>query len=258
VLDPDDGDAAAAGGAHHLDQLHDLRVGEAAGDLVQQQQPRPRRQRAGQLQALALQQAELAGEPVRLAPQAGPVEHRGGQGEAPLAARASALLGGDQHVLEHGHVLERPRHLPGPADAEPAADRRVQVGHGQPIEADLAGVRGQLAGDDPEQAGLAGAVGPDDADRVAGADLQRQRVGDRDLAEALGDPVELEQAAGGRHRLVGVRSPPIGTSGFRLLSTTTISNGNCLPFFHCTPSGFWMATPGTGPLVKSSGPEIPS
>ena len=44
-----------------LDQLLRLVLGEAAGDLVEQQQLRPRRQRARQLEPLAVEQRQAAG-----------------------------------------------------------------------------------------------------------------------------------------------------------------------------------------------------
>ena len=49
---------------HEAHELVDLRLGEPAGHLVQQQHPRPGGQGAGQLQALALQQGQAAGHPV--------------------------------------------------------------------------------------------------------------------------------------------------------------------------------------------------
>ena len=43
----------------------------------------------------------------------------------------------------------------------------------------------------------------------------------------------------------------------RLLSTTTISHGNVVPFLHWTPTGRIIPIPGCGPLAKSSGPQMP-
>ena len=169
VLDPDHRDALGVHPADDLHQLRDFRVGQAAGHLVEQQQLRPRRERAGEFQPLALQQAEPLGGQVRLAGHAGPLERLGGRRVAGPPPQPGALLGGDQHVLEHGHVRKRPRYLVGAADAEPAPGRRVQPGDRAPGEGDVPGPRGQVTGDEAEQAGLAGSVRPHDPNRVPGA-----------------------------------------------------------------------------------------
>ena len=57
VLDPDDGDAACVDGADGRDQRPAFALGQPAGDLVEQQQLRFGRQRAGEFQPLALQAA---------------------------------------------------------------------------------------------------------------------------------------------------------------------------------------------------------
>ena len=63
------------------------------------------------------------------------------------------------------------------------------------VEGDLTGVRSQIAGDEAEQAGLASAVRPHDPDDVAGPTLERELLGDDDLAEPFRHLVELEQRA---------------------------------------------------------------
>ena len=68
VLDPDHRRAARPGPPATIStSCGDLRVGQAAGDLVEQQQARPRREGAGQLQALALRAGRAAGGPVGVA-----------------------------------------------------------------------------------------------------------------------------------------------------------------------------------------------
>jgi hypothetical protein len=101
------------------------------------------------------------------------------------ACTAAALLRRDQQVLEHGHVAERPRHLVGAADAQPAPRGGIQPGHRAPGEADLARAGGEVAGDEAEQAGLAGAVRPHDPDHVPGRHAERQVLRDDDAAEPL-------------------------------------------------------------------------
>jgi hypothetical protein len=67
MLDPDDGDALRAHHPQRRDQILALCLGETAGDLVQQQQGRAGRQRAGQFQAFALQQRQAAGQRIGFA-----------------------------------------------------------------------------------------------------------------------------------------------------------------------------------------------
>ena len=76
---------------------------------------------------------------------------------------------------KHRHAAERPRDLVRAADAEPAAAARPQPGDVVAVEADGAGVGRERAGEDVEQGRLAGAVGADDADRLAGADARSRR-----------------------------------------------------------------------------------
>ena len=90
VLDPDDRHALGVDRLDGGDQLVDLALGEAAGDLVEQQHPRLRGQGPGQLQALALEQGE-ARRPVTLAlrEHAGALERLDGRrlATAPAAPR---------------------------------------------------------------------------------------------------------------------------------------------------------------------------
>ena len=75
VLDPDDRDAAAANIPDQIDQRHAFVLGQAAGDLVEEQHARLRGERARQLEPLAVEQRERAGEAVGLVGEAAVVEH---------------------------------------------------------------------------------------------------------------------------------------------------------------------------------------
>jgi hypothetical protein len=200
VLDPDHRDTLGVDAADDVDQDGDLGVGQAAGHLVQQQQPWPGGERAGDFQPLAGQQPETAGGQVGLGRHAGALQRARRGRVAGLAAQAAALLGGDEDVLEHGHVGERPRHLVGPPDAETAACGRVEPGDVTAGEADAAGARGKVARDEAEQAGLASAVRPHDPDRVPGADREAEVFRDDDTAEPLRHVVELEEWAAHANR----------------------------------------------------------
>src|SRR5437764_5637261 len=84
--------------------------------------------------------------------------------------------------------------------------------------------------------------------------------GHHHAAVLRGDAVQLEQHVHGHYVLVGLRSALTFTFGFSVLSTTLISKGNLLPEVacHCTPTTGVATTPGAGPLVKLSRPDMPS
>src|SRR5262249_13802021 len=102
-------------------------------------------------------------------------------------------------VLEHGHAVERLRNLKRAADAEAAAAFRRQMGDIDARKDDAPGVGRNRAAGDTEQRGLAGAVRPDDAERLALGDREVERARDHHGAEALGDFFEGED---GRHAMV--------------------------------------------------------
>ena len=66
MLDPDDRDAGRADVLDQRDQRAAFVLGQAAGDLVEQQHARAGGERAGQLQPLAVEQREAAGAAVGL------------------------------------------------------------------------------------------------------------------------------------------------------------------------------------------------
>lgn len=198
-----------------------------------------------------------------------------------------------EDVLENGHGLEGAWYLVGAPDTEAAALGGAQLVDGLAAEEDMASVGCHISRDDAEQSRLARAIGPDYAQCAAGLECQGDAIGHHDLAESLADVVQLDQHATfvgpsalsirtlnersgprppvhARERLrwrwgqglVGDRTPVSGTDGLRVLSTTYIAYGKSvnlpgLPRFHCTPTGFMIATPGAGPLAKSSDPDIP-
>ena len=75
VLDPHDGGAARVDRADGPDQRVGFMLGQAAGDLVEQQQLGIERQRAGELEALALQQGQRPGRHVGAADELGQLQH---------------------------------------------------------------------------------------------------------------------------------------------------------------------------------------
>src|SRR2546421_1007203 len=222
VLHPDDGHRALPHLIDDLEELGHFRVGQAAGDLIKQEDAWLGRQPAGELEAFPLQQAEAAGRTVRVLRQPRLLEDPCRGGVTLRSGKLATAIGRNQQVLEDGHVLERTWHLVGPRDPHATPRCGVELKDGAPIDADVTRVGLQVAGDHREQGGLPGTVRPHDADRLPGLEAERQAVGDRDPAEPLTDVRQLEKGRLRRHGLVGTRSPFTGTFLFALLSTTTM------------------------------------
>ena len=119
-----------------LAELVDLLVAQAAGRLVEHQQPRPLAERAGELDPLERAVRQPAGGPVGDVGQAEPLEHLVGllaQPRAPRArspgsderrgeeAGAAAVVRADHHVVEHRQRVEQRQVLEGARDARAPA-----------------------------------------------------------------------------------------------------------------------------------------
>src|SRR5262249_41925228 len=102
-----------------------------------------------------------------------------------------------QHdVVQQGLALEQGDDLVGAGETEmrPTAARHAHELAAE--QADGAGVGAQLAGDQVEERGLAGAVGADDQPPLAGLDAHVHVTGDAQPAERLLQAAELERAHG--------------------------------------------------------------
>src|SRR5206468_1577514 len=102
--------------------------------------------------------------------------------------------------------------------------------------------RPEAAGQQVEDGCLAGAVRPDDAERLAGLKAQRDAVHGLHRAEGLGDVTKLDQR---RHRArgqpiyrygIGMSLPFFFSPGTRLLLTTWSSYLYLEPLRHCAPA----------------------
>src|SRR3990167_5163266 len=161
VLDEEDGGAPPADLPHERERLADLRGRQARQDLVQEDEPGPRGQRARELEELALMQVQrrrqrrgAVGEPDEVEPTAGlPL------GLATVEGRA-AEHAGEGDVIENRQARERPRDLIRASDAEPGDAMAGLVGEVPPVEEDAARVGTVIAADDVDERRLAGAVGP--------------------------------------------------------------------------------------------------
>src|SRR3989442_5830856 len=220
VLHPDDRYAPLPDLLDDLDQLSHFGIRQPAGDLIEQEDAWLGREPARELEPFALQQAEPTRRTIRVFRQSGLIQDPSRNGVALDSGELASAVSAHQQVLEDGHVLEGPRHLVGPRDPHAAPRGWIEPEDRPAVDADVAGVRIQVAGDHREERALPSAVRPHDPHRLPCREAQRQAVGDRDAAEPLADAGQLEKGGLRRHGLVGTRSPLTGTFLFALLSTT--------------------------------------
>src|SRR5579883_171865 len=226
VLDQQDGHAATL--QRRNQRLHFGRLGRihAGGRLVEQQQPRPERQRAGDLDPPPVGVGKTIGgmiEPRRQA-LAEQIENlarfglqrlllfldrgRANQGENEFGERpddgqarlhrAQPRMRAEQHVVLDAEIGEDAAVLERAGEAERRDRFRRQALDRAPGETDLAAVQPFEAADHVERRRLAGAVRPDQADKLALADRKVERLDRDDAAEPAREPANVEQR---RHRL---------------------------------------------------------
>jgi hypothetical protein len=181
----DDHEAGAglvADAAHERSQLLDLALGDAGGRLVEQHDPGPVGEQAGEVDhpagtggQLAHEQRPVIAQPQQLDQLVDPA------GDRPLAVeRVGQAHGGRQRVADldpplerHGDGLvdrerrEQPGVLERTTQAPPGALRRPQVGDVASDQHDPPRVGLLGAPEQVEQGGLAGTVGTDDTDDLA-------------------------------------------------------------------------------------------
>ena len=117
-----------------------------------------------------------------------------------------AEAGGGDEILEHRHVAEGLRHLVAAADAGAAALVRLAVRvTSRPSYSTRPASTRTSPRDQVEQRRLAGAVRPEDAQRLAFRHRQRDVVGDLERAVGLAHAMKREQ----RHAS-SFRVPPVG------------------------------------------------
>jgi hypothetical protein len=135
---------------------------------------------------------------------------RGAQGLPQRVLAGLPAVEGDGERLLDGEGRVEPGVLERPADAPAGPLVGRQRGDVDAVEQHEAPVGLGDAGDDVEEGGLAGAVGPDDADDLAGLDHEGHVVDRPDAAEADGDTPQLELWRPGGRR--GKRGP-VGVHG---------------------------------------------
>src|SRR6185503_5899366 len=221
VLDHDDRDPGVVQRAQDREHLVDLVAGEPRHALVRDQQPRPCRHRARQLELAQLDLRQPIRLRLRLVVQAHGSQDlerfRARVGNVQRAAMPHVLERHDE-ILEHRHAGERPRDLEAARDPAPGAlvgrKRRDLLA----IEHDRAAVVLQCTRDAVDQRRLAGAVRADQPEALAGADLDADLRERGEAAEVLGDFANLQE------RFHGIfRSRPRIPSGAATTNTTSIT-----------------------------------
>jgi hypothetical protein len=210
VLDQEDGDVHLLG--EPADDTHQVlahRRRQPDRRLVEQQERRVGGQRpddldhallaAGQiahelvLERLdAHQRQKLAGAVHRLrlgAMRLGQAEHQAEEAAADLGMKD------DQHVFQHRHLAEQAAVLEGPAHAARRDLVRRHAVDALALEADLAGGRAHVAGDDVEQRRLAGAVRPDQRPDFARVGVEGHAGQRLEPGEMHRQVTDLEQCA---------------------------------------------------------------
>ena len=219
MLDPDDGDAFAANLVDRLDQRADLPLGQAASDLVEQQEARARRKRARQFEPLAVEQRQRAGLVVDFRHEPGAFDDVEAHALGLFRRESCAERRADEHVFVDGHLRERMRNLIRPPDAAPATLGRRERRDVLAAEHDASRIRPDPAADQVEQRRLAGAVGSDDPDSLSLSDGEGEVVGDLQRTVSLADAFDLEK---GRRRGHSSSSLPwVGILGASVLLTTS-------------------------------------
>ena len=176
---------------------------DAARRLVEQEELGRAHQRHGDVEELAhaLRQelrrllaifgdAEALDEPLGLGDELGPA-----QGPPQRKPRARGDAAGDEEVVEHARRREDLRHLEGARDAGDDDVARRQRGDVAPLELDRAAGRREIAGDEIDEGGLAGAVRADDADHLARCDLDLDIARGDDRAEGFVEPAHRKERA---------------------------------------------------------------
>src|SRR6266702_4007209 len=201
VLDQDEGLASLEGG-EESDHALRLLCAHAGDRLIEQHQPRARRERYRDLERSLLAVREAPRRQPGARAQAHLLEHppRGllqralGARSAPEAkARAGVRLHREHHVLERGEIgvdagdLERARETP------VRARRRRERGDVLARETHAAPVRNEVARKLADQRRLARAVRPDDRVRLAFQHFEVDVVAREQCAEALDEAADFEQ-----------------------------------------------------------------
>ena len=160
----------------------DSRLVHSGRGLVQQQEARPARECARDLDPPLLAVGERRGHALAVGLQADLLQQRAHRRERPPAGNRAHL-----DVLAHGHVAEQADLLERPPHAQPREHVRPLPGGRVARHLDPPGSRAQHAAGDVQERGLAAAVGPDQAHDLPLPHRHVDVVERPDTAELLDD-----------------------------------------------------------------------
>ena len=190
----------------------DLFVADSTCGFIQEDQARPRDQRAGKLDALLNPEGKSRHGTMRVVVETDELDHLQGalsrrrlRGNRPRQRHAcleppalDVHVVADHHVVEHGHRTKEGNVLKGARDAEADHVVRPHLEHGVAVEERRAAAGPVDAGDDVEERRLAGAVGTDQRDDLALVDVERDAVECHHTTEPDAEVAHLEQRHIGR------------------------------------------------------------
>src|ERR687892_761315 len=218
VLYEDGGDVALLEHAH--ERVHDLELvldAHAAGGLVHQQELRLEGEGERDVQELSAalrklvnrapgvgREAEALQDIVRLVDPLPPVE-RLPEGGAP----ASLCGQGEEEALQHSQARVELRNLERSGDPQLGDRARREPRAVLAQEEELSVVRAQVAGDEVDEGGLSGPVGPHDPDQLPTLELDVHTGGRPNRAERLGEVARGQDRVSHRApRSVAARTGP--------------------------------------------------
>ena len=174
----------------HLPEVVAARRVEAGGGLVEEQHRRPVHERGGQVEPAAHAAGVGPRRAVGGVGEPEPLEQLVGPRPASRSAREVGEAADQPQVLAAGEVLVDGRVLPGQADARAHA-RSAVAHHVEAQHRGLARVGLEDGREDAHGGGLAGAVGPEQAEHGAGGHREVDAVEGDDVAEALHESARL-------------------------------------------------------------------
>ncbi len=192
VLDHHDGDAALADRGDDRQHVAHLGWVEAGQHLVEQQEPRLRRERARELEALAPRDRQARRRTLDEIAEPDQARHLA-CGRQRALARGLREMCADRDVLAHGQAGERLHDLKGARDAAPGEAIWRQAGNVGAVVDDAALARREEPADDGEQRGLARAVRPDQRGDAAGRRGEGGAVDCAQAAEPFRHPFDPQQ-----------------------------------------------------------------
>src|SRR6185437_12114060 len=199
VLDQDDGDAALVELEQQRQDVVDLGMRKPGHRLIGDEQLGLGRHGARQLDLAHLDLRQVARPALRLLGEADELQQLVaarvdlGRRQMRAGARVDGVEQGDANVLGDAEAAERARQLETARHAEARALMRGKAVHRPTIEMDAAAVVAQRPAQAIHQRALAGAVGPDEADALAGADGEPDPVERGEAAEVLAEALDLEE-----------------------------------------------------------------